>query len=61
MSNVVGNHPLGRTFADDRSENPVYYDMIEEMIEDFDHAVGVEAPHPTNETSELSFYQNIDR
>ena len=61
MPNLVGIHPLGRAFAEDRSENPVYRDMIEEMIEDFDRTVGVEALHLANETSELSFYQAVDR
>ena len=45
---------------------PVYPEMIEEMnkelndvIEDFDRAVYVEALRLANETSKLSFYQSV--
>jgi len=46
---------------------PAYPEMIKEMdrelnkvIEDFDHAVYVEALHLANETSKLSFSQSVD-
>ena len=46
---------------------PAYQEMIEEMdrelnniIEDFDRAVNVEALRLANETSELSFSQTVD-
>ena len=46
---------------------PAYPEMIEDMdrelnevIEDFDRAVNVEALHLANETSKLSFSQSID-
>ena len=50
------------------SGGPAYPEMIEEMdrelnniIEDFDCAVSVEALHLANETSKLSFSQSVDR
>ncbi len=67
---MVGSHPLSLTSVDDRSENkggPAYPKMIEEMdrelnnvIEDFDCAVYVEALRLANESSEFSFSQPVD-
>jgi hypothetical protein len=46
---------------------PAYTEMIEEMerelnevVEDFDRAVGVEALRLANETSKLSFSQSVN-
>jgi len=46
---------------------PAYPEMIEEMdreltkvIEDFDHAVYIEALHLASETSKLSFSHSVD-
>ena len=71
MSNVVGGHPLGLQvlmIAARTSGGPAYPDMIEEMdrelnnvIEDFDRAVYVEALRLANETSKLSLTFSIRR
>jgi len=46
---------------------PAYLEKIEEMdreltmvIEDFDHAVNVEALRLANQTSKLSYFQSVD-
>jgi len=68
MSNVVGGHSLGLTSANISAERtiggPTYQEMIEEMdrelnniIEDFNRPVYVEAFRIANETSKLSFSQ----
>jgi hypothetical protein len=71
MLHVVGGHPPRFAkflmIAARRIGGPAYPEMIEEMerelnevIEDFDRAVNVEALRLANETSKLTFSQSVN-